>query len=60
MAGAPTRASGNIHIGPNGALLAISAKSGHYRPEVEDWCAALKEFFMKGGIEDGGESKFRL
>lgn len=60
MAGAPTLASGNIHIGVGGKLKVISPKSGHYRPVVSVWCAALKEFFIAGGIKDGGESAFRL
>ena len=60
MAGAPTLASGNIHVDINGVLKSISPKSGHYRPNVADWRAALKDFFTEGGIEDGGESAFRL
>ena len=60
MAGAPTLASGNIHVGTDGVLKVISPKSGHYRPKIGDWRASLKEFFIAGGIEDGGESAFRL
>eukprot|EP00946_MAST-07B_sp_MAST-7B-sp1_P005030 g5030.t1 len=60
MAGAPTLASGNIHVDINGVLKSISPKSGHYRPNVADWRAALKDFFTAGGIEDGGESAFRV
>ena len=60
MAGAPTLASGNIHVGVDGTLKVISPKSGHYRPKVQFWCAALKEFFIAGGIKDGGKSAFRL
>lgn len=59
-AGAPTLASGNIHVSEDGILKSISPKSGHYRPKVSEWSAALIDFFTAAGIEDGGKSAFRL
>jgi hypothetical protein len=50
-AGAPTNAAGNIRV-TNGKLIGLKPKSGHYRPDPEQWKNALTPFLMNCGVDE--------